>query len=284
MGVFSFIETFFFISLAITFILILLLVNHFKQRLNVIENKYDTLFEITNSLLQELGNFKSYMMAGFNNRGPPSMPMHHPSVISKSTPEVSVQHMDTADKAAFFPSKNDKIVVSDNDDNTTGEDDGDDEGSYDGDDSTTDSENDDDDESEMAINGDFDKDDDADDADNGFQDSGIAESKIKIVNMDIQESLVVDSLKDDLDSVENLEEIVESLKLSEDKPTIHIEKLEDVTEEENPVLEKNPDNENKDVYSKMSVNELKKVVITMGLCSDASKLKKYDLLKLLKVI
>jgi hypothetical protein len=38
----------------------------------------------------------------------------------------------------------------------------------------------------------------------------------------------------------------------------------------------------KDVYNKMTVQELKKVVITLGLCSDASKLKKPDLLKLLE--
>ena len=39
MGLFNFIETFFFISLGITFMLILLLVYHFKQRLNAIEQK-----------------------------------------------------------------------------------------------------------------------------------------------------------------------------------------------------------------------------------------------------
>ena len=38
----------------------------------------------------------------------------------------------------------------------------------------------------------------------------------------------------------------------------------------------------KDVYNKMSVQELKKLAITKGLCSDASKLKKNDLLKLLE--
>jgi ribosomal protein S18 acetylase RimI-like enzyme len=49
MGIFNYIDTFFFISLGITFILILLLVYHFKQRLSTIEQKSDTMFDIINS-------------------------------------------------------------------------------------------------------------------------------------------------------------------------------------------------------------------------------------------
>ena len=39
----------------------------------------------------------------------------------------------------------------------------------------------------------------------------------------------------------------------------------------------------KDVYNKMSVQELKKNVITKGLCSDPSKMKKNELLKMLDI-
>jgi hypothetical protein len=59
MGFFSFIETFFFISLAITFVLIMLLVYHFKQRLSVVETKTDTMFEIMNNLLKEMKVIKT---------------------------------------------------------------------------------------------------------------------------------------------------------------------------------------------------------------------------------
>jgi len=38
----------------------------------------------------------------------------------------------------------------------------------------------------------------------------------------------------------------------------------------------------REIYNKMSVQELKKVVITKGFSSDSSKLKKADLLKLLE--
>ena len=54
MGFFNFIETFFFLSLGITFVLILLLVYHFKQRLTALENKSDTVFEIINNIVHEL--------------------------------------------------------------------------------------------------------------------------------------------------------------------------------------------------------------------------------------
>ena len=296
MGVFSFIETFFFLSLAITFILILLLVNHFKQRLNTIESKYDTLFEITNSLLQEIGSFKSYMMSGFSNRG---QMMGNQPIISKSTPEVSIQDIESmsnvlhpaAERAAFFPSKNGKIVVSDNDDDETDEDD-----RTDGDDNGDESEVEEGYDSESSNDDDGNTDDEYDPNIN-FQitseeeENMVAEPKIKIVNMDIQEPLNVDSLKDeiegqDIESLGDLEEVVE---LSDEKDVIHVEKIsnseepstiEEVSEVENDKTVEN----SKDVYLKMNVHELRKVVITKGLCSDASKLKKYDLMKLLEVI
>ena len=58
MGLFNFIETFFFISLGITFMLILLLVYHFKQRLNAIEQKSNTMFEIINNIVSEITSIK----------------------------------------------------------------------------------------------------------------------------------------------------------------------------------------------------------------------------------
>ena len=58
MGFFNIIETFFFLSLGITFVLILLLVYHFKQRLSSLENKCDTVFEIISNIVKELNNIK----------------------------------------------------------------------------------------------------------------------------------------------------------------------------------------------------------------------------------
>jgi hypothetical protein len=59
MGFFNFIETSFFVSLGITFILILLMVYHFKERLSGLEKKGDTMFEIINNIVREISNLKN---------------------------------------------------------------------------------------------------------------------------------------------------------------------------------------------------------------------------------
>jgi hypothetical protein len=68
MGFFSLLETFFFISLAITFVLIIMLVYHFKGRLVAIEDRYHTMFEIVNSLVKEMKNMQHMLK---NTQGEP---------------------------------------------------------------------------------------------------------------------------------------------------------------------------------------------------------------------
>jgi len=60
-GLFSFIESFFFLSIGITFILILLLVYHFKQRLTLLEQKTETIVSIVNQLTHEITYMKPMM-------------------------------------------------------------------------------------------------------------------------------------------------------------------------------------------------------------------------------
>lgn len=59
MGAFNFIESFFLLSLGITFVLIVLLVYHFKQRLSSMEQKCDTMFDIVQNLVKELKSVKT---------------------------------------------------------------------------------------------------------------------------------------------------------------------------------------------------------------------------------
>jgi len=58
MGFFNILETFFFISLAITFVLIIMLVYHFKGRLVLLEQKCDTMFEIMSNMTREMKNIQ----------------------------------------------------------------------------------------------------------------------------------------------------------------------------------------------------------------------------------
>jgi hypothetical protein len=98
MGVFNFIETFFFISLGITFVLILLLVYHFKQRLNSIEQKNGTMFDIINNIVQEITTMKKI----FLQQPRPNTPMYtrpvHLDSISEFVPSAFVP-------SAFVPSE-----------------------------------------------------------------------------------------------------------------------------------------------------------------------------------
>jgi hypothetical protein len=57
----NFMDTFFFLSLGITFALILLLVYHFKQRFSNTEQKCDTMFEIINGMASELNSIKGFL-------------------------------------------------------------------------------------------------------------------------------------------------------------------------------------------------------------------------------
>jgi hypothetical protein len=284
MGVFNIIETFFFISLAISFVLIFLLVNHFKQRINVIEQKSDTLFEIINNVVQQIDSMTYRINC---ERATTQKVREYANINSKSTPEINVNG--TEDNVFISNNRvdlNEKIVVSEDDDNED-EDDEDEDDEDDDDDEDTDEEDDagDDDEYEYAVKPDI----NMQMSENDFEkneelleetDVVLNESKIKIISVDILEKINVENLDDD-DGQEltDLEETLPELLINNDE-IIQIEKIE--KEEE---IYDNPDKNNdnlKDFYNKMTVQDLKKLVITKGICSDVSRMKKNDLLKLLE--
>jgi hypothetical protein len=59
MGLFNLIETFFYLSLGVCFVLILLLVYHFKQRILNLEQKSDTMVDIISNVVKEITNLKN---------------------------------------------------------------------------------------------------------------------------------------------------------------------------------------------------------------------------------
>lgn len=89
MGLFSFIEIFFFISLGITIILIAMLVYHFKQRVSSLEQKYESLFDIVSNVVKQLRNIQS-MSIPLNTSQPihTKTPINIPHPGSKSDPYV----------------------------------------------------------------------------------------------------------------------------------------------------------------------------------------------------
>ena len=118
---FSFMETSFVISLGITFVLLLLLIYHFKQRLTVSENKQDTMFEIINNLAQELNNIK--MNLSLMNRPPTPYPHNVPkNPVSSENVNIYEQTIDLVNEKE----ESDNSDYEDSDDEYSSDEDSDD--------------------------------------------------------------------------------------------------------------------------------------------------------------
>lgn len=142
MAVFNFMETTFVISLGITFVLVLLLIYHFKQRLSIAENKQDTMFEIVNNLAQELNNIKMSLSNAVMSPAP--YPFSNVQNEEQNLTEVDLQASDLNDFSLMVQEENaesdeetsddeasdisdsededDKIVVSEDEDEISVED------------------------------------------------------------------------------------------------------------------------------------------------------------------
>jgi hypothetical protein len=277
MGIFNYIDTFFFISLGITFILILLLVFHFKQQIVSLEHKNDTMFEIINNIVKEITYIKSAIF---------SQPYYQVNdkdeIINLTANEIhSKQNVE-----------NDKIIVSDDDSN-----DEDSDNDYD-EDSDSDSEDDETD-SECDANSETDSDVVIED-ENELRNT----DSVKVINVEFGDSIEVSDIAQELNDNNYEVDEVDEINSEENIPTlvqeiehIIVEKIhiEDNHLENNETSETNEEttqtaqsqqneqNENiKDVYRKMTLIQLKALVISKGLTSDSSKMRKPELLKLLE--
>lgn len=251
MAFFNFIETFFFISLGITFVLILLLVYHFKQRMTGLEQKCDTMFEIINDVVKELNVMR--------NRPSFFQPMQ-----------------------SFIPPFNVNDVLNRNfstDNNDNNNDDDESEESSDVGNSDEESSEDEDDEDQ---NNDYKENENIVSEINEIEDDNavkiISVNKETLVDLDVEqistnnEEIENDESEED-DELSTTEEIVQ-----QSTETILVEKIDALEEVETNDLS----SDNKEVYKKMSLGALKALVISKGLCSDARTMRKNDLLKLLE--
>ena len=251
MGLFSFVETFFFVSLGITFILILLLVYHFRQRFISLEQKCDTMFELINNIVTEL-NSERRSTHGFGVTSPPVLFYPEP----EGNPAVGGQ----AEKSELFTDMDDS-------DEETSDEESDEEGEGSDDDSDDEYSEDEDseDDSESAL----------------IHIAPIEEpdnNSVKVILLDQVEELTelpVDGMEDS-ESDDNDKPI--DLVASE---PIVVEKL-DVQHLEQVPAETHAEKAANEVYNKMSMQALKTLAITKGLSSDPSKMKKAELIKLLE--
>jgi hypothetical protein len=239
---------------------------HFKQQITSLEHKNDTMFEIINNIVKELNFMKSgYLVNSAQYHCQPLQEHNDDTIIIQQQPFQSKQNVEN------------KIVVSD-DDSYANIKDSDDEDSDD-DDSEDDSDNDDSD------------DDESDDGDNEVvivNENEIALNKIKVINIEFGDNIEVNDICTDND-VEN-ENDTEEQPLQdnfENDASIVVTKLEsdnlENTENTNIVTTNSSSGfkATKDYYARMNLNELKTLVVTKGLVSDASKMKKVQLIQLL---
>lgn len=247
MGLFSFIETFFFVSLGITFILILLLVYHFRQRFTTLEQKCDTMFELINNIVTELNTVRN-VQHGF--RPEQENIIFHPDAMMQHANHL--EHLNPVEEE----------IESDDDDESSDDESGEEESSHD---ESDDDESDDDERSDDESNH------DAND-----------ENSVKIILLENADNGMLSELPDEMNymSDNENESNVETLGLNEADPVV-VEKLE-IKDLEKIDSEPSHDEHTDDVYRKMTIQTLKALVITKGLCSDPSKMKKNELLKMLE--
>ena len=246
------IESLFLILFSVTFLFILLLVYHFKNKITALEKKNETMFDILNNVVSELTNIKR------------SLP---PVVESQFQPRTGV---DTLPGGAYeFEEVNTSVVGvnGDVDEYETVEEDSDgEEEDSDGEEEDSDGEEDDSDDEED------DSDDEEDDSDGEETDQEESPS-VKKISVQLDEQIDSDEINaeeiivDESDFTEEVEPSLEDLK----EETITVEKVEDTKPEVNM-----------EEYKKMHVQNLKKLVTSKGLTEDASKMKKTELLALLK--
>lgn len=242
MSVFNFIETFFFISLGITFVLISLLVYHFRQRIVLLEQKNDTMFEIINNIVSEITNIRN------------NFSFAHPFAnIVQQTPSFQDNHFDDSD------SHEGKKMVEDEDEEEEDEDDEEDEEEEDEDE---------DDESEKIIESDD-------------EDSDLGKS-IKIVNVNIESNTIDLTEINDLE-IDELGESDDEININAtavDSEPIFVNKVDEFVTTVDDKKESIVDS--KEIYKNMNTQNLKALVITKGLSSNPSKLKKNELVQLLE--
>jgi len=289
MASFQFIDTFFFISLGITFALLLLLVYHFKQRISSIEQKTDTLFEIIQNLTKELGVTKANIIYLLNKS---TLTNPTEQQAQEVTQNITFERIEKVDEEEEEDEEEDE--EEEDDDEEEEEDDEEDEEEDEDEEEEEDEDEEDDEDEDDVINRVINFEEEVERLTYGkikIPEENILQEEIKVIKLssfdlgEIKEIENIEFLEEITDSeIENIETLEEVL--PEIVPeNIIVNKIQEEPEEQVVDLENSKEeikqSDDFEVYKKMNLTSLRTLVITKGLCSDASKLKKNDLLKLL---
>ncbi len=235
-------EMLFFVSLGITFVMIVFLVYQFRQKFTALEHKCDTMFEIINNMVKEMNNRTSLMD------------------VARFTPNNLVLNPPTS----HYNGENDthKLLVSDSDEEDSDEEDSDEEGS-----------------SEYESSDDESSDDEGMIIPDTFEiNEPVRIINVDITNID-NEITQIDEIQES-NPVSDTEPMNETERIIEESEPIHVEKLTESTLEN--IDEGDVGSDKMDVYRKMNITALRALVIEKGYITDTLKMKKAELLKLLE--
>lgn len=248
--------------------MIIMIVYHFKQRIILLEQKQDTMFEIINNIVKQIKNMQiNLTYLGENqNRGYTNNEnmLSFSSGINHPIKTFDVMFNDAAEPFSKPVVSEMDLSEEDVEENTIDNDEESD------DDTEEDADADTDDDVESVEEESSDEEDSSDEE----KEDEKTKKNIKVVSVDIE-----DTKPDDLGILE-FTEINSSLEnineLREEDIVIHkIHNINDESEHESS-------KDNKDIYKKMNLSTLKATVIEKGLSTDPSKLKKQELIKLLE--
>ena len=246
-------ETLFFACLGITFVLIVMLVYHFKSRVLSLENKCDTMFEIINSMVNEIGQVRTVL--------------NHDVPINNEYHEITLNNIDTNNNDRIhYDESSDSLVTDDDEEDVTDDDEED----------VTD----DDDEEDVT-------DDDDVSVDNYNRDEvSIDNDEVKVVNVEMNGEIQTEGLHYELDETTSSQgdQIPQMVDIN-----IHVEKLENETNKDDSSIANSSiatfssvPKKGSSAYKRMNLTALKSLIIEKGLASDPSKMKKRDLITLLE--
>jgi len=264
MGFFNFLETLFFISLAITFVLIIMLVYHFKGRLVVLEQKTNTMFEILSSMIKEMKDIRESCSV-VSDKIDTLERSNNESVKVEPNPAFSPSMPFGGGAGGLFPPELFRLFQMGGQSpfqaNEYDDEEGDD---YEGEEG----------EFKKIVVSDTELDSDDD------------ENDVRVISVDIDSSTLPE-----LGSLDELKE--EDIVLDDDEPEVledgdDVIELDDELENENEVDVEGKSTENSNEYTeqvdyrKLDVSYLRTMVLTRGLATDTKKLKKSDLIRLLE--
>jgi hypothetical protein len=274
MTFFSIFESFFFLSLGMSFFLILLMVYYFKKRVDMLDSKYETLADISKTIVKELELIREMPNS--------SMFLSPQNIIFPKSRTTTATHdsFGTNYNISSFPTETTffsssmstsnpleelykKIVISDDlleSDQET------ETGRY----KIHDTEILNDLDSYISDNDDDEDEDEEDHSDKN--DDGMQEHTIEPIELDYFATIHIPSV----------------LPSEIDDKVVHVAKLDEIDHTDGSVLTAEPDHVEQDstkitksTLQKMNVQMLRTIVIRDGICTDPSKFKKLDLINMI---